>query len=65
MPMTALKTQRFLASLAGAAGTAVAQAEAELAPLIKRAEEPQTGTLAVVGLGLLVLSAIARRRNDP
>ncbi len=65
MPMTALKTRRFLASLAGAANAAVAQAEAELAPVVTRAEEPQTATLAVVGLGLLVLSAIARRRNDP
>ena len=28
-------------------------------------EEPQSGVLAVVGVGLLVLSVFAKRRRDP
>lgn len=28
-------------------------------------ENPQSGVLAVVGVGLLVLSAFAKRRRDP
>ena len=65
MPTTKLKAQRLLAGLGGAVTTVGAQAEAELAPVLVHAEEPQSAALAFVGLGLLVLSAIARRRNDP
>lgn len=56
-----------MAGLLAAATTAAAQAESQLGPVFgaTMAEETQSGALAVVGVGLLVLSAFAKRRRDP
>ena len=56
-----------MAGLMAVTTTATAQAESQLGPIFgaAMAEEPQSGALAVVGLGLLVLSAFAKRRRDP
>lgn len=48
--------------------SAAVQANSELGTVLGRpmlSEEPQSGVLAVVGVGLLVLSAFAKRRRDP
>ena len=63
-------TRRWKAGMAGllaATVAAAAQAESQLGPIFGSAvaEEPQSGALAVVGVGLLVLSVFAKRRRDP
>ena len=61
---------RWTAGIAGLLAATVAtaaQAESELGPIFGSTvtDEPQSGALAVVGVGLLVLSAFAKRRRDP
>lgn len=53
--------------VAMAASTA-AQAEGQLGPVFGTPllhDEPQSAVLAVVGVGLLVLTVFAKRRRDP
>ncbi len=48
--------------------SAAAQADSQVGPVLGRpllGDEPQSGVLAVVGVGLLVLSVFAKRRRDP
>jgi hypothetical protein len=58
----------WMMGLMSATATTAAQAEGAVgsvfgAPLLQ--DNPQSGVLAVVGVGLLVLSAFAKRRSDP
>jgi hypothetical protein len=50
------------------AASTAAQAEGQLGPVFGTVllhEEPQSAVLAMVGVGLLVLTVFAKRRRDP
>ena len=58
----------WMMGLAAPAAAGTAQAETAVGSVFGREllqENPQSGVLAVVGVGLLVLSAFAKRRRDP
>ena len=58
----------WMLGMLATSATTVAQADSQLGPVLGStmlADEPQSGALAVVGVGLLVLSAFAKRRRDP
>jgi hypothetical protein len=58
----------WMMGLAATTAAGAAQAETAMGSVFGSAllqENPQSGVLAVVGVGLLVLSAFAKRRRDP
>jgi hypothetical protein len=58
----------WMLGMLAATATTAAQADSQLGSVFGNpmlADEPQSGALAVVGVGLLVLSAFAKRRRDP
>jgi len=58
----------WMMGMAATTAAGAAQAENAIGSVFGSAllqENPQSGVLAVVGVGLLVLSAFAKRRRDP
>ena len=58
----------WMMGLAATTAAGAAQAESAVGSVFGSEllqENPQSGVLAVVGMGLLVLSAFAKRRRDP
>ena len=61
-----MKTKGWMSGLLALATTATAQADGQISPLLEPmsvGDEPRTGALALVGMGLMVLSVFARKRD--
>ena len=61
-----MTTKGWMGGLLALATTTSAQAEGKLGPLLEQmdvSDAPRSGALAVVGVGLMVLSVFARRRD--
>ena len=56
----------WMGGLLALATTATAQADGQISPLLEQmavVDEPRSAALAVVGMGLMVLSVFARKRD--
>ena len=61
-----MNKKRWTGGLLTLAATATAQAEGKISPLLEQmavVDEPRSAALAVVGMGLMVLSVFARKRD--